>query len=226
MDKPGIKKAILLGATGLIGQELLEKLLHSEAYGEVRILVRRPLPEREKLKQVVLSDWDKLDEHADCFEDVTDVFCCLGTTIKKAGTQANFRKVDYEYPFMAARLAKAAGVQRFLVITAIGADAAARTFYSRVKGELEAAIRTLNLPSVAILRPSLLLGKRKEFRIGERAAIGLSKLVAFVFRGSLFKYKPIQARTVAYVMFRVAQMYLPGTHIFENDQLHRMGAQG
>ncbi|GIQ71182.1 oxidoreductase [Xylanibacillus composti] len=221
MDKPTAKTAILLGATGLVGQELLKMLLSSEDYGEVLAIVRRRLPEREKLKQLVVDDWDALEEHAEWFEGATDVFCCLGTTMKKAGTQVNFRKVDYDYPFMSARLAKATGAERFIIITAMGANAGSRVFYNRVKGELEAAIRELRLPSVAILRPSLLLGKRDEFRFGEQAAAWLSKLMPF--KAALMKYKPIPASTVAAVMLRVAQMYLPGTHVFDNEQLHRMG---
>ncbi len=222
MDTSAAKKAVLLGATGLIGKELLELLLSSEDYREVLAIVRRRLPERDKLKQVVVNDWDTLEEHADSFTGAVDVFCCLGTTMKKAGSQDQFRKVDVDYPLVAARLAQAAEAERFLVITAMGADAGSRIFYNRVKGELEASIRALRLPSAAILRPSLLLGERHEFRFGERSAAWLSQWFSFLFRGSLFQYKPIHARTVAVVMLRVAQMYLPGTHVFENAQLHRM----
>ncbi|WP_309120260.1 oxidoreductase [Paenibacillus sp.] len=218
--EPTLKKAVLLGATGLVGAQLLDKLLASPAYGEVTAIVRRPLPERAKLKQVVLADFAAMSGAA--FAGAEDVFCALGTTIKQAGSQARFREVDYDYPVAAARLAKEAGARRYVLVSSMGADPASKIFYSRVKGETEAAIRALQLPMTSIVRPSLLLGDRRQFRFGERVAALLSRPLAFVFRGSLLKYRPIESRDVAAVMLRVAQMYAPGTHIYENDQLHRM----
>jgi uncharacterized protein YbjT (DUF2867 family) len=223
MNEPGPKKAVLLGATGLVGGQLLGILLESEAYGQVVTITRKPLPEHRKLKQVVVTQLDEMSEHNEIFVDANDVFCCLGTTIKKAGSQAAFRKVDYDYPVLAARLAKEFGAQRFLIVTAMGANAASKIFYSRVKGEAEAAIRELQLPAVSIMRPSLLLGDRGEFRLGEAIASWLSKPLAFLLGGPLLKARPIEGRTVAAVMHRMAQMYLPGTHVYENDQLHKLG---
>ncbi len=219
------KRAILLGATGLVGSHLLDELLKSESYEEVVVITRRPIPERAKLKQVVLDDLDAMAADQSLFTNVNDVFCCLGTTIKRAGSQERFRKVDYEYPVLAAQLAKEAGCDRYLIVTAMGANASSRIFYSRVKGEAEQAIRELKLPAVAIIRPSLLVGKRQELRFGEAVAYWLSKPLEFMMRGSLLKVRPIHARTVAHVMHRVAQMYLPGTHVYENDQLHKLGGQ-
>jgi len=218
MEQP--KKALLLGATGLVGKQLLDKLLASPAYAEVTAIVRKPLPERPKLKQVVLADFSAMSGAA--FEGAEDVFCALGTTIKQAGSQARFREVDYDYPVKAAQLAKAAGAKRYVLVSSMGADPASNIFYSRVKGETEAAIRALRLPMTSIVRPSLLLGPREQFRFGERAAAVLSRPLGFLFRGPLAKYRPIQAKDVAAVMLRVAQMYAPGTHVYENDQLHRM----
>jgi uncharacterized protein YbjT (DUF2867 family) len=216
------KQAIVLGATGLVGGELLAKLLKTPEYDLVTVFVRKPIPEQPKLKQIILADFAAMDRHAEAFNGVEDVFCCLGTTIKAAGTRERFRQVDHDYPLLAANLAKAAGVRRYVLISSMGADAASKIFYSRVKGETENAIRALQLPMVSILRPSLLLGKRKDFRFGERAAAALSRPLAFLFRGGLLKYRPIEARDVAAVMLRVAQMFTPGVHVYENDQLHRM----
>ncbi|HZG76812.1 MAG TPA: oxidoreductase [Paenibacillus sp.] len=218
--EPSVKKAILLGATGLVGAQLLDKLLASPAYGEVTAIVRRPLPERPKLRQIVLADFAAMSGSA--FEGAEDVFCALGTTIRQAGSQARFREVDFDYPVAAARLAKAAGARRFVLVSSMGADAKSKIFYSRVKGETEDAIRALGLPMTSIVRPSLLLGDRRQFRLGERVGTLLARPLGFLFAGSLLKYRPIEAKDVAAVMVRVAQMFSPGTHIYENDQLHKM----
>ncbi|MCI3923783.1 oxidoreductase [Paenibacillus sp. TRM 82003] len=216
------KKAVLLGATGLIGSFLLKRLLASDAYGEIVTVTRNELPAHPKQRQLVLPDFAMLESQTKAFAGAEDVFCCLGTTIKAAGSQERFRQVDYEYPVVAARLAKEAGAQRFVLVSSMGADAGSRVFYSRVKGETEAAIKAVGLPMLSIVRPSLLLGERKQFRFGERVAVALSRPLGFVFRGSLVKYRPIEASDVANVMYRVGQMYAPGTHVYENDQLHRM----
>lgn len=216
------KKAVLLGATGLIGGFLLHRLLNAEAYSEIATVTRTELPSHPKLRQIVLPDFEAMASQGAAFAGAADVFCCLGTTIRVAGTQERFRQVDFEYPVLAARLAKEAGAQRYVVVSSMGANPKSRAFYTRVKGETEEAIRALGLPMLSILRPSLLLGERQQFRLGERAASALSRPFAFAFRGPLFKYRPIEASDVANVMFRVAQMYAPGAHVYENDQLHRM----
>jgi uncharacterized protein YbjT (DUF2867 family) len=216
------KKAILLGGTGLVGEQLLQLLLSSDHYDAVTAFVRKPLKAHPKLKQVICSDLSEMNQHAASFEGVEDVFCCLGTTIRVAKTRERFREVDYGYPLLAAQLAKTAGVKRYLLVSSMGATTNSNIFYSRVKGEIETAIQLLQLPSVCIFRPSLLLGNRTEFRFGERLTILLNRPLQFIWRGKWFKYKPIEARDVALAMVRVAQMYLPGTHIFENDQLHHL----
>lgn len=217
-----MKKALLVGATGLVGSSLLQKLLASPAYTSVVVVARTAVPEHPKLTQVVMPDLAEMEQHKDMLSGVEDVYCCLGTTIKKAGSRQAFRKVDYDYPLLMARLAKENGVQRFLIISSMGADASSKMFYSRVKGELEEALRALALPSTAVFRPSLLLGERKEFRLGEKTAEWLFRPISFLFRGRLLPYRPIQASDVAAVMHRVGQMYIPGYAIYENEQLHRM----
>ena len=219
------KKAVLLGATGLVGRRVLERLLASPAYERVTVVSRRALPARDKLTQdkltqVVLDDLAAMD--GEPFEGADDVFCALGTTIRQAGTQARFREVDYEYPVAAARLAAAAGAQRYVLVSSMGADPSSKIFYSRVKGETEAAVRASGVPMISIVRPSLLLGEREQFRLGERIGVWVARPLMFAFAGPLRKYRPIEADDVAAVMVRVAQMFLPGTHVYENDQLHRM----
>lgn len=216
------KQALLLGATGLVGACLLRVLLDSPAYSMITVLTRKPLPDHPKLRQVVLADFSQLKEQSEAFVGIEDVFCCLGTTIRQAGTRERFRLVDFDYPVAAAQMAKEAGAQRYLLVSSMGANAKSRVFYSQVKGETESAIRALQLPMVSILRPSLLLGERRQFRLMEKLAAGVSRPLAPLLRKSMPKACPVEASHVAAVMHRVAQMYTPGVHIYENDQLHKM----
>jgi uncharacterized protein YbjT (DUF2867 family) len=153
-----------------VGGLLVRSLLQNPAYGRICVLVRRPLEwGHPKLEQHVV-DWERLEEQKDLFRDVDDLYCCLGTTIKKAGSQENFRQVDFHYPVKAAKLAKEHGVSQMLVISSMGADAGSRVFYSRTKGEMEEALSAIGFRSLHIFRPSLILGDRKEKRLGEQLA--------------------------------------------------------
>ncbi|WP_139492067.1 oxidoreductase [Brevibacillus dissolubilis] len=222
---PSAKSALLVGASGLVGSALLPILLQSPQYAQVTIFVRKPLPiTHEKLRQVTV-DFDNLAAYAEYFE-VQDIFCTLGTTIKKAGSQAAFKKVDYEYPLELARLAHRHHAEKFLIITALGSDAASNIFYNQVKGQVEQAIQASGLSSIHIFRPSLLLGDRQEFRFGERMGAAVARLLPMVFIGSWRKYKPIQARTVARAMYVAAnpiQNTQAHTTIYESDQIMEMG---
>jgi uncharacterized protein YbjT (DUF2867 family) len=216
------KTALVLGATGLIGGELLKLLLADPMYAHVTALVRKLTFEpQSKLNQQVV-DFDQLNAHADLFA-VDEVFCCLGTTIKKAGSQEAFRKVDFAYPLEAARLAVAKGVRQFLLITALGADKSSSVFYNRVKGEVEEEISKLHLPALHIFRPSLLLGERQEVRIGETVGKVVATGISFLLVGGLKKYKPIQGRTVAKAMVAVAQKNLTGKHVVESGEIQALG---
>lgn len=155
-----------------------------------------------KLEQHVV-DFDELSKHPDLFA-VTDVFCCLGTTIRKAGSQEAFRSVDVEYPATVARLASDKGADQFLVVSALGADPESRVFYNRSKGVMESMVRRFPFQAVWVLRPALLLGDRTEVRMGERVAEFLMKPLAPLMAGRLRRYRPIEARTVAAAMVRLA----------------------
>lgn len=218
------KTALLAGASGLVGNELLHILLNSPHYKGVKILVRRPLDmEHEKLEQVI-TDFDKLDHYAEYF-DVDDVFCCLGTTIKKAGSQEDFKKVDYEYPLRMAEMAKSQQVKNFLIITALGADAESKMFYSRTKGQLQVRLKKIGLTSLHIFQPSLLLGDRQEFRLGEKAATVLSPAFSKLLRGKMRKYKPVEAKDVALAMYEVAQIERTGNYTYPSDRIEKISAQ-
>jgi uncharacterized protein YbjT (DUF2867 family) len=148
---------------------------------------------------------------------VDDVFCCLGTTIKTAGSQAAFHKVDYDYVVGVARAGQRAGAKQFLVITAIGADPASRIFYSRVKGEVERAVRELPYHAVQIFRPSFLMGDRREARLGERISVPIARVIAPLLLGPLRRYRPIHAADVARAMVQIAKEAPSGPNVFEYD---------
>lgn len=212
------RSALILGATGLIGGHLLNHLLHSNAYDYVSIIVRRDFPfEHPKLKKFTL-ELSEMENFKDVFK-VNDVYCCLGTTIKKAGSEAAFKKVDFEYPITAGRIAIEAGAEQFLTVSAMGASTASGFFYNRVKGEMEEEIKKLPFMNVSIFRPSLLLGERKEFRLGEKAAEWFTKPFSIFLRGSLKKYAPIHSETVAISMVISALKREQGIHIYESDKI-------
>jgi uncharacterized protein YbjT (DUF2867 family) len=198
-------------------------LVADPAYQTVTALVRRPsLAPRDKLVQRIV-DFERLSTSAD-LPHATDAFCCLGTTIKKAGSQDAFYKVDFTYVLELARAASRAGAKQFLLVTALGADPKSRIFYSRVKGEVEEAVRQVRFESVHIFRPSLLLGERAESRPGERAGMLVSRVLGFAFVGPLRVYRPIAGRDVALAMLRVAKEAAPGRHVYPSDQIQALAA--
>ncbi len=211
--------ALLLGATGLIGGHCLNLLLAADNYARVVTLGRKSVDlEHPKLTQHIV-DLGQPETYAHLLRPHTDVFCCLGTTIKTAGSEAAFRRVDYEYPLNVARLAAQWEDTHFLLVSALGANAQSHVFYPRVKGELEEALQELPFAGVHILRPSLLLGARGEFRLGERIAEYAALPFSLVLLGPLRKYRPIQARVVASALVRVAREGRAGVETLESDQI-------
>ena len=203
---------MVLGATGLVGRDCLRLLLDDPSVTRVVALTRRPLSDMASAKlRVEVVDFDQLAARGDLF-DVDQIFCALGTTIKQAGSQDAFRRVDLEYPLAAAKLGVEHGARHFLLVSAIGASAQSRVFYNRVKGELEDALRTLPYRSVTIVRPSLLLGDRGEFRLGEQIAKGFGWLVPG-------KFKPVSATRVAEVLVTAAREDTPGMRIIESNEI-------
>lgn len=213
------KTALIAGASGLVGSYLIKFLIESGAYESVTVLTRRELNLNTKeLRQVVL-DFDELDENLS-LGHFDDVFCCLGTTIKKAGSQEVFRKVDHDYVLKIAKLGINNGASKFLFVSSIGADSNSKVFYSRVKGEVEEGLKSLNYQTLHLFRPSMLGGKRNEFRLGEKIASWLMKIFSFVFIGKLKRYKIIAAEDVATSMFRKAQVNDKGVYVHESETLH------
>jgi len=199
---------------------VLRLLLEDPAYARVTVLARRELRlAHKKLDQRVVG-FDRLAQIAD-FPRVHDVFCCLGTTMKQAGSPDAFRNVDCTYVVELARVAVRHRASQFLVVTALGADPRSRIFYNRVKGDAEEALRRLQFEGIQIFRPSLLVGARAESRPAERVAGLLSPLVAWAFVGPLARYRPIKAEAVARAMARVAREAPRGTHVYESEEIRR-----
>lgn len=201
---------MVLGATGLVGRSLVRQLLVDPRYESVTCLVRRPIPYAmfndglRRLNTVVIN-FEELEAYQGYF-NVDHIYCCLGTTIKKAGTQARFRKVDFEYIHVAAQLARAQRCNGFVWISAVGANANSKNFYLRVKGELENAImRMPQLGHAAAVRPSLLLGERHDSDSRPLETLGqiIAPVLGVLLVGPLKKYKPVTAVEVAHKMVRL-----------------------
>jgi uncharacterized protein YbjT (DUF2867 family) len=216
------RKALLLGATGLVGGHCLDKLLAAAAYDRVVTLGRKLLPlEHEKLEQH-LVDLTRLPDFASLIE-AEDIFSCLGTTIRKARTKEAFREVDFKYQYEVARIASERGAEQLLLVASMGADARSAIFYNRVKGELEDAVSKLPLKGIQIFRPSLLRGAREEVRPGERVSEHMMKTFSFLMVGPLEKYRPVEASMVASAMLKIAKEHPAGINVFQSDSISAMG---
>ena len=217
-------RALLFGATGLVGGHCLDGLLKSPRYERVVTVGRRELEQRGAKHVHRVLDFERPDPF-DSLERADDVFCCLGTTIEKAGSRAEFRKVDFDYVVRAGMFAKLVGATQFLVVSALGADAESAVFYYRIKGETEAALRALELPALHVFRPSVLLGERSESRLGERIALLPLRAFGPLMLGPLRRYRAVDANVVARVMLCVAAQDRSGVQIYESDQIVRLSSE-
>lgn len=191
-------RAAVIGASGLIGGYLVSHLLENPVFSEVVLLVRKELPVKaEKLKQIIV-DFDNERAFEDALQGAEIVFCSTGTTLARVkGDMEAYKKVDYHLPVNAARFAKAQGCRHFLLVSSVGANANSRGFYLKFKGQVEDEIKKMQLPHASIFRPSMLLGDRKEFRLGERIAKAIMVVFSFLIPSA---YKPIEADAVAKAM--------------------------
>lgn len=211
----------LIGATGLVGGELLSLLSQIGEVKNIKAVTRRPLGKVPARTENIVMNLDQMEAQAEALR--SEIFvCCLGTTIKTAGSQEAFRKVDYEYVMSFARVAEKVGAKKFLVVSAMGADANSRIFYNKTKGEMERDLKALNIPQIEIFQPSLILGDRKEHRAGEALGQKLSPFVNPLLVGPLKKYRAIEATTIAKAMTIAILDFHPGRHTYRSDKIQNI----
>lgn len=218
--------ALVAGATGLVGGWLLRFLVADARYGRIVVLARRPLPphlDGDGIETHVI-DFERLDDNAGELSGalaagpVDHTFCALGTTMRVAGSRARFRRVDRDYPALLARVGRDAGARHFSLVSSIGANPRSRVFYSRVKGEAEAAVREVGYPSGAVLRPSILGGDREHARPIERVGQRIAALVPG-------RYRLVKAEAVARTMVELAAREEPGWRVVESKEIRRIASE-
>jgi uncharacterized protein YbjT (DUF2867 family) len=213
-----VKTALIFGATGLVGSELLKLLLSSAQYQKVIAFTRKPIEVYHHKLSNVIVDFDKLESIGSKIIG-DDIYICLGTTMKKAGSKEAFYKVDYTYSFEVARIAALNKVNQLLLVSSVGADPDSSIFYSQVKGKLENIVITLPFWSIHIFRPSLLLGQRNEFRAAEAVSAIFARGINALGGNFLGKYKPVEANDVAISMVHAASDLNKGIHLYPSDKI-------
>lgn len=207
-----MKNALVVGGSGLIGSQLIGLLLADEQYSVIA-LVRKPFDIKHKNFLQISVDFNHLDKQV---VKADEIFCCLGSTIKAAGSKAAFYKVDYEFVLNIAQIAHSNGAKKFALVSSMGANKNSITFYSKTKGDIEEAVSCIGYESLFIFRPSMLLGKRTEFRLGEMIGKFLMTGLDFVIPK---KYKAIRASQVAKAMIVSMNSFKTGLHILESDKI-------
>lgn len=211
--------ATIIGATGLIGGYLLEELLKNDLYDNIRILVRRPVEFNHPKLEKKLVDFSDTESFRLALEGSDTVFCAIGTTQQKVkGDKAAYRKIDYDITVNAARFCKLTGCETFSFVSSVGANSKSRNFYLQLKGEIEEAVKATGLQSVSIMRPSVLLGDRKEFRLGEKISKGIMAAFSFLIPS---KYKAVHGRDVAKAMIILATKKMEGTQVYQYHEIKK-----
>lgn len=215
------KKAVLLGASGLIGESLLEQLLSDIHYKEVLAVGRKKLERQHpKLKQLVV-DFDKLNDYASEIQgDV--IFCCLGTTKSKTPDQVQYKKIDYQYPLNAAAIAQINGIEQYHLVSALGANPSSSIFYTKTKGEVERDLKALPFKSIHIYQPSLLVGERKENRNMEGMMTVVMQVLNPLLFSGLRKYRSIKIEKVARAMLKKSLEDATGTFVYPSDKIEEI----
>jgi uncharacterized protein YbjT (DUF2867 family) len=218
------KIASIVGATGLIGSHLYELLKEDRSFQVIRLIVRRPVSKGDPSTEVKLVDFNDAESIMLAIEGSDVVFCTVGTTKKKVrGDKEAYRAVDYDIPVRLARFAKMRGCEHFILVSAIGANSKSSNFYLRLKGEVEEAVKEAGLNSVHILRPSMLLGHREEFRLGEKIGKTLMKATSFLWPARL---RPVHARDVARAMLAISKQNRPGYFVYEYTGIKTLAKTG
>lgn len=224
-----LKTAVVIGSTGLIGRILVDKLAQDRTWSQVLTISRKSVNwSNPKVRNLTFNftDWESLDLQIKSFAGMAalDFFCALGTTISVAGSEENFKKIDHDAVLEFSKVAARCSAENLFIVSALGADPTSSVFYNRTKGEMERDIQSLPLKSVYFLRPSLLLGDRSEFRLGERLAILAAPIYSPLLIGSLKKYRPVPATAVANTMVKVASKQITTSRFIENEKILQLGS--
>jgi uncharacterized protein YbjT (DUF2867 family) len=212
--------ATLIGATGLIGSYLLNELLNDPFYDTVKILIRKPLDITHPKLEKKIVDFNDSDSLLVAIDNSDVVFCAVGTTQRKVkGDKDAYRKVDYDIPVKAARFCKMTGCETFVLVSSVGANSKSNSFYLKLKGEVEDAVKEVGIKSIHIMRPSMLLGDRKEFRLGEKIGKPLMTALSFLLPS---KYKPIHAKKVAIAILNAAKENKEGLFVYEYNEIRKL----
>ena len=212
-----MKKALIFGSSGLVGSNLVKIILQNEKYDHIKLFVRSETENKSKKLEIIKIDFNNLEKNKDSIVG-DDCFFCIGTTRKNTPDKNEYIITEYNIPVEIGKIAKSNSVNNFIYVSSLGANPNASGLYLKNKGQAEQELINLNFPRLAIIRPSILLGNRKENRIGEKIGIFVMKLLSPLFLGKLKKYKPIKVENVAKAMANIAQNDYQKT-IFESDQL-------
>ncbi|MCF8238259.1 MAG: oxidoreductase [Saprospiraceae bacterium] len=218
------RSALVLGATGLVGQQIVEQLLLDPTYTTIRLFTRRPTGFSDARVEEVIVDLEHLPESAAMYQ-ADDLFIAFGTTIKKAGSQERFQEIDLEIPLDFARRARASGTDHCLLVSSVGADVHSKVFYSRVKGALEDGLEEIDFESLQIFRPSFLMGDRQEFRLGEAIGIGIFRFLSRIKDDLFGVYSPMPVPMLAKAMVIAARMELDGHLIYHYREIRNLSRQ-
>lgn len=214
------RTAGIVGSTGLIGGKLLELLINDAYFNEIRLIVRSPVESDNKAVSVKVIDFSDNESYKSAINGCDAVFCAVGTTQKKVkGDQVSYYKVDYDIPVNAAQFCEETGCPVFLLVSSVGADSRSKNFYLKLKGEVEEKIQGMKIASVSVFRPSMLLGKRREFRFGEEVAKAISAPLTFLFPP---KYKPVKAENVARAMIAASRKAIPGFNVYHYEEMENI----
>ena len=216
------KIAVIAGATGLVGHELLRFLLQQRAYECIILLTRREITVDDERVKVLVVDFDNLPAHAKDFTPASDYYCCLGATLTQV-SKGEAIKVDYDYVVSFAKVAADdAQCKHFLLLTAIGASTSSHLLYNRTKGRVEASVRALKIPSIHIFRPSLILGRREKKRWHEEILKAISSFVSFFIVGTRRRFMAVEARRVAMAMYLATGIHKKGIHLYTPNRMYEM----
>jgi uncharacterized protein YbjT (DUF2867 family) len=211
------QSAAIIGATGLIGSNLLKLLVAGDSFKTINVIVRHPFESKDPRVRVYIIDFSDRESYRRALAGNDTVFCAVGTTRKKVkGDMDAYRKVDVDIPVNAARICSESGCNRFLLVSSVGADSGSGNFYLKMKGEVEDTIRKMKIPSISVFRPSMLMGKRQEFRFGELIGKVLGGTFSFLMPS---KYKPVKASDVAKAVIAVSKQSSAGFKIYHHSEI-------